>query len=144
MRMSAQRGAVVAFELPYDASMIMFSTTPRKDLTCLTLVDLISSFFSSSFLYQRAHQSQSNNLVFISEWTSRLQPAISGRNVGRRYCFNSAYVLKNPLFVHKSGYTTETTDGKHVRLSRKEAISSTKNNIHANAGQRSREHNRVM
>lgn len=102
MRMSAQQGAVVAFELPYDASMIMFSTTLRKDLTCLMLGDLISIFFS--FLYQLVCQSQSSNLMFISECTSRLQTARRRHQVGTRCCFSQVKsVHTSILFSNKNG-----------------------------------------
>lgn len=50
MRMSAQRGAAVAFELPSDASVIVLSSTPRKALTCL-LVDLVLNVFFYKLLY---------------------------------------------------------------------------------------------
>lgn len=142
MRMSAQQGAVVAFELPYDASMIMFSTTPWKDLTCLMLVDLISMFF---FSVPTLCQSQSNNLVFISKWTSRLQQASSGQLLLFETSINlptEAYILKNPLLC--GGVTWQkrrTRRRKHVRVSRKGAIFwvmcffffFTNNSIHANA-----------
>lgn len=44
MRMSAQQGAAVAFELPSDASVIVLSITLWKSLTCL-LVDLVLNAF---------------------------------------------------------------------------------------------------
>lgn len=50
MRMSAQRGAALAFELPSDASVIVLSTTLWKALTCL-LVDLVlNAFFLQAFV----------------------------------------------------------------------------------------------
>lgn len=48
MRMSAQRGAAVAFELPSDASVIVLSTTLWKALTRL-LVDLVLNAFLSFY-----------------------------------------------------------------------------------------------
>lgn len=142
MRMSAQQGAVVAFELPYDASMIMFSTTLWKDLTCLMLVDLISIF---SFLYQLVCQSQSNNLMFITEWTRRLQTAWSGHRAGRWFCLNLVKSVHTSILftIKKGGYMTEkkhVTNNLLINVHFLLVFLMDKNNTHANAvadGQRS-------
>lgn len=153
MRMSAQQGAVVAFELPYDASMIMFSTTPWKDLTCLMLVDLISMFF---FSVPTLCQSQSHNLVYL--W---LQPASSGQSLLFETSIDlptEAYIMKNSLLRGGVTWQKQLARGrKPVRVSRKGAIFwvmcffffffFTNNSIHANAvaeGQWSIEQNWVQ
>lgn len=76
MRMSAPRGAAVAFELPSDACVIVLSTTLLwKALTCLLVDLLFSVFFPTSYcVYRtaihRSHHwmSERRRVVMFKEW----------------------------------------------------------------------------
>lgn len=54
MRMSAQRGTAVAFELPSDASVIVLSTTLWKGLTCLWVNLVFNAFFLQVIVFIKA------------------------------------------------------------------------------------------
>ncbi len=75
MRMSAQREAAVAFELPSDASVIVLSTTLWKGLTCL-LVDLVLNAFLQAIVFIIAQYPGA-----VSEWGTNVMRSWSSGHI---------------------------------------------------------------